>query len=261
VSPAGLPTAVSVLVSFVRRSDVVLGEASFRRPFVVAFRRLLAVLFGVVLTTMLASGLLVLFGSSSAASLLLTVRLLVLFRLVPLPRLLPCSRFFETMGLALVLLLAALELGTSAALLAALEPAAHALFAPLPPLTVSLVLPTDAPSAALERGLLVALGLLTALLTLPPPALLTAVLLTATLLPAMLLVLSFGSSASLAPSLTLWFLSLVSVPVLVSLLRSSLSVPLLSASSLSALSVFVDFFGSFVLVVWHGRITLLRDAD
>jgi hypothetical protein len=249
VSPAGLPTAVSVLVSFVRRSDVVLGEASFRRPFVVAFRRLLAVLFGVVLTTVLASGLPVLVGSSSAAGLSLTVRLLVLFGLAALRGLLPCSRFFETMGLALVLLLAALE------------PAAHALFAPLPPLTVSLVLPTDAPSAALERGLLVALGLLTALLTLPPPALLTAVLLTATLLPAMLLVLSFGSSASLAPSLTLWFLSLVSVPVLVSLLRSSLSVPLLSASSLSALSVFVDFFGSFMLVVWHGRITLLRDAD
>jgi hypothetical protein len=248
VASAGLPTAVPVFLPTCR-PDVVLGDSPFRRSLVVALRRLLAVLPGTALTTALVSGLPVLFGSSSAAGLLLTGGLLLSLGPSELSGSLPRSRFFEPVRPALAILLTALELRARGALLSALDPAAHTLFAALSTLSVPFVVPRDTSAAAPEPRLLVAFGLLAAL---PSAVLLTPVLLSATLLSPVLLVLSFGASAPLAPTLTLRCLSPVSVSILVPSLGSSLPVPLLPASSLSALSVLADVVGSFVLVVWHG---------
>ncbi|WP_135536942.1 hypothetical protein [Halostella pelagica] len=128
-------------------------------------------------------------------------------------------------------------------------------------LTVSLVPSTGTSPAALEARLLVAPCLPVSLLALLSAALLAPVLLSAPLLSAVLLVPAFGAAASLASPLALRVLSLVSVPVLVSLLRPSLLISLLSASSLTALSVLADTFGPFVLMMRHGRKTLLPDSD
>lgn len=106
-------------------------------------------------------------------------------------------------------------------------------------------MPSVTSAAALEPCLLVAFCLLAAL---PSAALLPPVLLSATLLSPVLLVLSSVAAAPLTPRC----LCLISAPVPVPLLRPSLSVPLVPASSLSALSVLVDGLGALVLVVWHG---------
>jgi hypothetical protein len=109
VTSAGLSTAVPVFL-LPCRPDVMSCEAPFRRSLVVALRRLLAVLPGTALTTALAPGSPVLFGSSTAAGLLLTVGPLVSLGLSALSGPLPRARFFESVRPDSVILLSALEL-------------------------------------------------------------------------------------------------------------------------------------------------------